>query len=53
MFGAMHGFALIFNDFLKVIGVGTSIVAILGSSSSGAMSFAGKFSPCSEIHLSI
>ncbi|CAD7091336.1 unnamed protein product [Hermetia illucens] len=43
IFVVMHGYALIFNDFLIEIGMGTSIVALLNSCSAGATSFAGLF----------
>lgn len=42
IFVVMHGYALIFNDFLIEIGMGTSIVALLNSCSAGATSFAGE-----------
>ncbi|CAD7091335.1 unnamed protein product [Hermetia illucens] len=40
----MHCYGLIFNDFLKSIGVGTSVVAIANGCSFGVMSIAGLFS---------
>lgn len=40
----MPCFGLIYNDFLKQLGEGTSAVAVITSSFFSAMSFAGLFS---------
>ncbi|XP_037919162.1 monocarboxylate transporter 9 isoform X2 [Hermetia illucens] len=43
-FSSMPCFGLIYNDFLKQLGEGTSAVAVITSSFFSAMSFAGLFS---------